>query len=58
MGLIRDKVDLASGVQDARRAAYAGGPKLIAKSPGRNRGADRFPQKPIRRARRYSRTRK
>ena len=43
MGLLRDKVDLASGVQDARRAAYAGGPRLIARSPGRARGADRFP---------------
>ena len=58
MGLIRDKVDLASGVQDARRAAQAGGPKAIARSPGRNRGADRFPAKGIRRARRYSRTRR
>ena len=49
MGLLRDKVDLAAAVQDHRRAAYAGGPRLIARSPGRNRGADRFPEKKIRR---------
>lgn len=49
MGLLRDKVDLASAVQDHRRAAQAGGPKLIARSPGRNRGSDRFPEKKIRR---------
>jgi hypothetical protein len=47
MGLLRDKVDLASAVQDHRRAAQAGGPKLIARSPGRNRGSDRFPAKQV-----------
>ena len=49
MGLLRDKVDLAAAVQDHRRAAQAGGPRMIARSPGRNRGSDRFPEKKIRR---------
>lgn len=43
MGLIRDQVDLASVRSDQRRAAQAGGPRQIAKFPGRVRGADRFP---------------
>jgi hypothetical protein len=47
MGLLRDKVDLAAAVQDHRRAAQAGGPRFIARSPGRNRGADRFPPKRV-----------
>jgi hypothetical protein len=45
MGVIRDEVALAAVRQDQRRAAYAGGPRQIAKGPGRPRGSDRFPAK-------------
>jgi hypothetical protein len=43
MGFIRDRVDLASVRLDQGRAAQAGGPRQIAKEPGRPRGSDRFP---------------
>lgn len=45
MGLIRDQVALAAVRSDQKRAAQAGGPRQIAKFPGRVRGADRFPAK-------------
>lgn len=47
MGLLRDKVDLASVYSDQARAAKAGGPKQYAKFPGRVRGADRFPARRV-----------
>lgn len=47
MGLIRDRVDLASVLRDQQRAARAGGPKQYAKDPGRPRGSDRFPARRI-----------
>lgn len=54
---LRDKFDYAGAVHDHQRAAFAGGPQLIARDYGRPRGSDRFPAKGIRRARRWSRTR-
>lgn len=45
MGLIRDRVALASVANDQRRAAQAGGPRQIAKEPGPVRGSDRFPRR-------------
>lgn len=51
MGDLRDRVDLTAGMRDARRAAQAGGPRRIARSWGRARGADRFPSaKSVRRS--------
>lgn len=52
MGDLRDRVDLAAAVQDHRRAARAGGPRHIARSLGRSRGADRFPARRGRRGKR------
>ena len=50
MGLIRDRVDLAAVYRDQQRAAQAGGPRLYAKDPGHPRSSDRFPARPVRRA--------
>jgi hypothetical protein len=52
MGDLRDKMDLAAGKADAHRAAQAGGPRFIARSPGRARGADHFPRTSRTRAKR------
>jgi len=52
-GAMRDHVDMAGAVHDMRRFAQAGGPKLIARDYGRARGSDRFPAKPMRKAKRY-----
>jgi hypothetical protein len=45
-------MDLARGKADAKRSAHAGGPRKMARSPGRAAGADRFPSKKIGRKRR------
>jgi hypothetical protein len=47
MGVIRDRVDLAAVAADQKRAAQAGGPRQIAKGPGRVRGSDRFSAKRV-----------